>query len=79
VVGSRIGGTADRIRHCENGFLYQHDSVYELAAALQRLTDQPELVQRFRELLPKVKSIAEDAAEWQQRYQRLLLNRKVGS
>jgi glycosyltransferase involved in cell wall biosynthesis len=78
VVGSRIGGTADLIRHGENGFLYQHDSVDELAAALQRLTDQPELVQRFRELLPKVKSIAEDAADLEQRYQRLLGSRKVG-
>lgn len=75
VVGSRIGGTAELIRHGENGFLYGHDSADALAAVLQRLIDQPDLVQRFREALPKVKSIAEDAAEWEQRYQGVLDSR----
>jgi glycosyltransferase involved in cell wall biosynthesis len=79
VVGSRIGGTADLISHGENGLLYEYDSADDLAAALQRLIDQPELVERFRESLPEVKSIAEDAAEWEQRYQGLLDSRRAGS
>jgi glycosyltransferase involved in cell wall biosynthesis len=79
VVGSRLGGTVGLIRHGEHGLLYEHDSADDLAAALQRLIDQPELVQRFREALPEVKSIAEDAAEWEQRYQGLLDSRSAGA
>lgn len=69
VVGSRLGGTADLIEHEKSGLLYNAFSPDDLAACLQRLVDEPQVVERFRNALPGVKSIEEDACEWLGRYE----------
>jgi glycosyltransferase involved in cell wall biosynthesis len=68
VVGSRIGGTAQLIEDGRNGRLYDHWSAQDLAAILQSLVDDRSQLDRWSAGLPRVKSIAEDAREWEERY-----------
>jgi glycosyltransferase involved in cell wall biosynthesis len=72
VVGSRMGGTADLVRHGEWGLLYDPTSAESLAAALQSIIDDPAVLDTWVSRLPEVKSIADDAREWERTYERLL-------
>jgi glycosyltransferase involved in cell wall biosynthesis len=49
VVGTRLGGVAELIRHEENGLLFDVDSSSDLAVQLQRLLDEPDLLPRLRQ------------------------------
>lgn len=68
VVGARIGGIVDLVSHAVNGSLYDPTSPIDLAAALQDLIDQPDRLDEFRRSLPAVKSVEQDAAEWEAAY-----------
>lgn len=67
VVGSRHGGTVERVRHERDGLLYDA-SAAALARALARLIETPELIERLAAAAPPVKSLEQDAAEWEQLY-----------
>jgi glycosyltransferase involved in cell wall biosynthesis len=71
VVGSRIGGIADLITDGRNGRLYNPESSGELAALLQSLIDNPARLDEWAAALPQVKTIAEDAREWERTYAEL--------
>jgi glycosyltransferase involved in cell wall biosynthesis len=68
VVGSEIGGIPGLIRHEVNGLLVQPGSVDALAGALDRLAADRGLLDRLRQAPHAVKSIEDDAAEWEARY-----------
>jgi glycosyltransferase involved in cell wall biosynthesis len=68
VVGSRMGGTADLVTDGVNGRLYDPSSPGELAAILQSLIDRPALLAEWRGALPAVKTLQDDAREWEQVY-----------
>ena len=72
VVGARMGGIADLIRHGDNGFLYDAASSRALESALRDLIAHPDWVVEFSRRLPQVKSIAADAAEWDAAYAEVL-------
>jgi len=72
VVGSRMGGTADLVRDGVNGLLYDAESPDSLAAALRRLLEQPELRGRLAAAHPPVKTMAEDAEEWERVYREVV-------
>ena len=72
VVGARMGGIADLIRHGENGFLYDAPSASALETALRDLIDHPDRLAEFGRRLPRVKSIAVDADEWDAAYAEVL-------
>jgi glycosyltransferase involved in cell wall biosynthesis len=71
IVGARIGGIAGLVEDGGTGLLYDPASAVELAAALRRLIENPAylaaLAARVRSV-PRVKSIAEDAREWEEAY-----------
>jgi glycosyltransferase involved in cell wall biosynthesis len=71
VVGARIGGVPGLVRHGVNGLLYDPFSVESLRACLQRLIDDRELVETLAACAPGVKSIDEDAREWDARYRQV--------
>jgi len=71
VVGSRLGGTADLVADGASGLLYEAFSAADLAAALGRLLDEPGLLDRLAAGVPAVKSIDQDARDWEERYRRL--------
>jgi glycosyltransferase involved in cell wall biosynthesis len=72
VVGARIGGIAELVTHGRNGLLYDPPSADALAAALAGLMEHPERLTEFRQALPAVKTISQDAQEWEGIYKDLL-------
>ena len=62
------GGIPDLVVDGVNGLLADAFSPESLRAALQRLVDDSELRARLAGAAPPVKTIAEDAAEWDARY-----------
>ena len=72
VVGSRIGGTTDLVNDSVNGRLYDPASAGELAAILQSLIDRPAQLAEWAAALPAVKTIQEDAREWERVYAEVL-------
>jgi glycosyltransferase involved in cell wall biosynthesis len=72
VVAARIGGMTGLIRHGWNGLLYDPRSPAALAEALRSLVARPERLAEFASRLPPVKSIADDAREWEANYREIL-------
>jgi glycosyltransferase involved in cell wall biosynthesis len=75
VVGARIGGIPDLIVDGVSGLLYDPFSVESLAFALSRLLHDPGLAARLAAAAPRVKTIDEDAREWEARYMDVLRKR----
>jgi len=76
VVGSRIGGIADLVSDGVNGLLYEAASPASLTQALRRLIDAPDIRARLANAAPRVKTIHEDADEWEVRYAELVAARR---
>jgi glycosyltransferase involved in cell wall biosynthesis len=72
VVGSRMGGTRDLVGDGEWGRLYDADSPDALAAVLRSIVADRRVLDVWSERLPQVKSIDEDAREWEATYQQLV-------
>ena len=72
VVGSRMGGTVDLVRHGEWGLVYDAASPEALASALRTILANPGVLDDWAARLPEVKSIAEDAREWEATYDQLV-------
>jgi glycosyltransferase involved in cell wall biosynthesis len=78
VVGARMGGIAELIRHEQNGLLYDPpSSSAALAAALRRLIDDPARLASFAASRVPVKSIEEDAREWEAIYAEMIGRRTM--
>ncbi len=77
VVGARIGGIADLVTEGQTGLLYDPTSAGELRTALRGLIENPgrleALAERARTV--PVKSIAQDAREWEETYADVLRRR----
>jgi glycosyltransferase involved in cell wall biosynthesis len=76
VVGARSGGIPGLVEHGVSGLLYDARSPEDLAGALRQLIDRPALVTELARRLPSVKSIEQDAAEWEAIYTALLRRRE---
>jgi glycosyltransferase involved in cell wall biosynthesis len=68
VVAARIGGMPELVVHQANGLLFEPFSVEGLASALGRLIEDPALLARLQAARTPVKSIEQDAREWEQVY-----------
>ncbi len=76
VVGARMGGIANLIRHDETGLLYDAPAPEALAAALARLLDEPGLLERLAAQAPAWTAIDDDAARWEARYLAAIAGRR---
>ena len=47
VIASNMGGNPELVRHGDTGLLFQAGDVHGLAAAMQRLVDEPRLIERM--------------------------------
>jgi glycosyltransferase involved in cell wall biosynthesis len=72
VVGANHGGIPELVTHGVNGLIYEAHSPGALAAALQRFVDDPNLASTYAGSAPAVKTIAQDASEWEARYEEVL-------
>lgn len=64
VVAANIGGIAELVVDGTSGLLFEPGSPADLARALRTLFDDPARITALSNNLPRVKSIAQDAAEW---------------
>ena len=72
VVGARQGGIPGLVSHGVSGLLYDAFSPSDLAASLRMLIDDPRRVERLAAGGPPVKTVVDDAREWEARYERVL-------
>jgi glycosyltransferase involved in cell wall biosynthesis len=79
VVGARVGGIPELVEDGVNGFLYDAFSAEALAEILQRFVDDPALAARLAARVPAVKSIAEDARDWEARYDAVIGAPRAGA
>ncbi|HEX7088480.1 MAG TPA: glycosyltransferase [Vicinamibacterales bacterium] len=75
VIGTRMGGIPELVATGRGGLLVDPDSPADLAAAIRRLADEPELGPALAAAAPPVKSMDEDAADWETRYRAALASR----
>jgi len=78
VIASRLGGMAEMVRDGRDGLLFETGNASSLAAALQRLIDEPSLLGRLRGGIRPVFTIDEDAARLHARYASLAASRGPG-
>ena len=71
VVAARVGGVPELVGDGINGLLYEPFDPGSLAASLQRLIDDRGLLARLSARVSSVKSIEQDAREWEERYRRV--------
>ncbi len=72
VVTSDLGGMREAVRHEVDGLCFRAGDERALAEALERLSDDPELLERLARGVPAVKSIEADARETEARYLALI-------
>jgi glycosyltransferase involved in cell wall biosynthesis len=78
VVAARTGGIPQLVVDGITGLLYEPFSVDALRQCLQRVIDDRLLLHALSEQSPPVKSIAEDAREWQDRYRAVCARPSAG-
>lgn len=71
VVAARLGGMAEMVTHDRSGLLFEPGDAADLRRTLQRLLDEPGLLDRLRAGIPAVMSIEQDAAELRELYRGL--------
>jgi len=72
VIATDIGGLPELIHDNINGLLFKRGDVSDLKQKLERVINQPGLIQKFRDNIPQVKSINEECAELLDIYQKAL-------
>jgi glycosyltransferase involved in cell wall biosynthesis len=78
VVAARIGGIPDLVADGINGLLYDPRSPDELRTILRNLIDAPDRLTALAGARPPVKSVADDAREWEAIYARAVEARRPG-
>jgi len=72
VVASRLGGLAEIISDGVNGLLFEPGDSNHLRQKLQRLLDEPQLLDRLRAGIPGVRTIEDDALSLRELYRQSL-------
>ena len=60
------------VEHEKNGLLFELDNVRDLSRQLQRLVDQPELLERLRNGIGRVKTVKDSMDEMERLYGELV-------
>jgi glycosyltransferase involved in cell wall biosynthesis len=72
VVAARSGGIPELVTDGVNGVLYDPGSPTALAGALQGLILRPDRLEEMARRVPAVKTIGDDARDWERRYEALV-------
>jgi len=76
VIASRIGGIPELVSDGINGLLFNPGDSGDLKEKMQYIIDSPGVLKKFRENMPKVKAIADNAKETQETYSKLIARNK---
>jgi glycosyltransferase involved in cell wall biosynthesis len=74
VIASRIGGITELVRDGVNGLLCDPGDAGGLQEKIEKIIDNPGLIQKFRENIPPVKNIEDNAREMEDLYQKIRRN-----
>ncbi len=77
VIASNVGGISEFIQHEMNGLLFERGDVNDLARQLQRLIDEPGLLEKLKVGIPKVKTIEDEVEQFEHIYQALITKCKI--
>lgn len=72
VIASNLGGMAELVHYEQNGLLFTAGDANDLASQLQRLLDEPYLLEQLQMGIQPVKSVAEEIDELEKLYRDLL-------
>ncbi len=76
VIASRIGGIPELVTDGINGLLLNPGDIKDLKEKIEYIIRNPEVIKKFKESIPEVKSIEENAKEMEEIYIRLIANSK---
>lgn len=71
VVGSDFGGVAELVQHGRNGLLFRMDDAVDLANQLQRLLDEPGLMDRLRQGAIPLPTVDDEIGQLEELYTEL--------
>lgn len=77
VIASRIGGIPELVTDGVNGLLFNPGDADDLRSKMQYIIDNPQILDKFRENSPPVKSIEENARELEAIYVELIAKKKT--
>jgi glycosyltransferase involved in cell wall biosynthesis len=72
VIATDLGGMSEVVEHGKNGLLFELDNVKGLARQLQRLVEEPELLDGLRDGIGPVKTVEDSMDEMEQLYEELI-------
>ena len=72
VIATDIGGIPEIVHDGHNGLLFKRGDVLDLRQKMERVINEPGLIQKFRENIPRVRSVNEECNELLDIYQKLL-------
>jgi len=72
VIATDLGGMSEVVEHGKNGLLFELENVKDLARQLQRLVEEPDLLDRLRDGIGPVKTVEDSMAEMEQLYDELI-------
>ncbi len=72
VIASRIGGIPELVSDRVNGLLFKPADAQDLQSKIQYVIDNPDILEKFRSNIPKVKSIEDNAKEIEEIYNNLI-------
>ena len=76
VVATDLGGMSEFVKHEENGLLFELENVNDLAWQLQRLGEEPGLIEKLRVGTGTVKTVKENVNELEELYDTLLKKKR---
>jgi glycosyltransferase involved in cell wall biosynthesis len=72
VAASDVGGIPEVVEHGRNGLLFDPNDRYALRRVLTEIVGDPAWIDRLRAGIEPLRTIREDALEWEKRYEALL-------
>jgi len=72
VIATDIGGIPEIVRDNLNGLLFKRGDVLDLKEKMERVISEPGLIQKFRDNIPRIKSIDEECDELLDIYKKFL-------
>lgn len=75
VIATDIGGISEIVNNEHNGLLFRRGDVLELKEKMERIINEPELLRKFQENMPRVKSVSEECDELSCIYERLVIKK----
>lgn len=77
VIGSRIGGMPELVLDGINGLLFNPGDAQDLQNKMEYVLDNPDVIRRFKENIPEVKSIENNSRETEEIYSKLIKEEKI--